>query len=116
MSGPRPLGAARHHGEALRRARGLALLALGVAGWPGPVGADEIPVAAADRAGLTVTIYNDGLALIGDRREVTLAPGPNRLAFLAVTAALQPEAARLSVAGGGVIEQGLAFDPLGKAG
>ena len=93
-------------------ARVLALLAFGVAGLPAPAGADEIPVGAADRAGLTVTIYNDGLALIGDRREVTLAPGPNRLAFLDVSAALQPETARLRVADAVVIEQGLAFDPL----
>ncbi|HLB79340.1 MAG TPA: hypothetical protein VJJ77_02460, partial [Dongiaceae bacterium] len=92
----------------MRAARALAILALAAA----PAGADEIPVAAADRAGLTVTIYNDGLALVGDRREVTLAEGPNRLAFLDVSAALQPETARLRVAGAVVIEQGLAFDPL----
>ncbi len=77
-----------------------------------PAAADEIPVAAAERTGLTVTIYNDDLALVGDRREVTLAPGPNRLAFLDVSAALQPETARLRIEGGTVIEQGLAFDPL----
>jgi hypothetical protein len=92
----------------MRAARALAILALAA----GPAGADEIPVAAADRAGLTVTIYNDGLALVGDRREVTLAQGPNRLAFLDVSAALQPETARLRVADAVVIEQGLAFDPL----
>src|ERR1700760_4112602 len=48
-----------------------------------------------DQQSVAVTIYNDGLALIKDVRQVVLDPGPGRLALRDVSARMRPETAQL---------------------
>ena len=66
--------------------------------------------------GLAVTIYNADLALVKDRRRLTLQPGLNRLAWRNVSVEIQPETALLSEASGQLpfelIEQNFDFDLL----
>jgi len=63
---------------------------------------------------LAVTIYNQDLALIHDRRLVALRAGENDLAFLEVAVGIRPETALLQAANGklSVIEQNFDFDLL----
>ena len=75
-----------------------------------------------DQQGVAVTIYNDDLALVKDRRTVTLsaasADGRVALAFRDVSARIRPQTALLrDVDGGGltVIEQNFDFDLLTPA-
>jgi hypothetical protein len=75
-----------------------------------------------DQQGVAVTIYNDDLALVKDRRLVTLpavpADGRGALAFRDVSARIRPQTALLrDVDGGGltVIEQNFDFDLLTPA-
>jgi hypothetical protein len=74
----------------------------------------ETRVTQADQASVAVTIYNENLALVKDRRRVTLAPGIQNLAFIDVSAQLRPETALLHSDGGqlGVLEQNFEFDLL----
>mgnify|MGYP000394969837 FL=1 len=69
-----------------------------------------------DQQSVAVTIYNDGLALIKDLRQVQLASGQNTLAFRDVSAQIRPETALLrSVSHPGqlsVFEQNFDFDLL----
>ncbi len=76
--------------------------------------AGERPVPLSDQTGVAVTIYNGDLALVKDRRRVSLEGGANRLAFIDVSAQMRPETALLSAEGGGVevVEQNFNFDLL----
>ena len=49
----------------------------------------------AEQKSVAVTIYNDDLALVKDRRLVSLAAGENRLAFTEISALIRPETALL---------------------
>ena len=94
-----------------------------------PVGAAADEAASAelrstldDQQGVAVTIYNDDLALVKDRRLVTLPAVPTdgrvALAFRDVSARIRPQTALLrDVDGGGltVIEQNFDFDLLTPA-
>ncbi|HEY4161973.1 MAG TPA: DUF4139 domain-containing protein, partial [Dongiaceae bacterium] len=66
------------------------------------------------QTGIAVTIYNQDLALIRDNRKVDLKAGENDIAFVDVSAAIRPETALLTAAGGGltVTEQNFDFDLL----
>lgn len=79
-----------------------------------PARAQETRVTQADQTEVAVTIYNENLALVKDRRRVTLAPGIQNLAFIDVSAQLRPETALLHSDGGqlGVLEQNFEFDLL----
>lgn len=57
--------------------------------------AAEIVSTLADQEEVAVTIYNDDLALVRDRRQVTLPKGPVALALGEVSAQLRPETALL---------------------
>ena len=69
-----------------------------------------------DQRGVGVTIYNTDLALVRDRRHVTLPQGESRLALRDVSARIQPETALLQSVGNpgrlGVIEQNFNYDLL----
>jgi hypothetical protein len=75
-----------------------------------PVQAAEVRVGDGARTGLDLTVYNQDLALIGDRRKVVLNPGENTLALEGVSTALWPESVLLRGAGLRLIEQSFAFD------
>jgi len=97
------------------------LLGIGIAPAlfaPMPVAAKEAErrTTLEDQQNVAVTIYNDDLALIKDRRRVTLDQGENLLAFREVSARMRPETALLRSLnhpdGFGVIEQNFDFDLL----
>jgi hypothetical protein len=94
----------------------LALLGLGagLAWLGGPALAAERPVGLQDQTGVAVTIYNQDLALVRDRRTVTLDQGENHLAFIDVSAMIRPETALLAgeKAPITILEQNFDFDLL----
>lgn len=61
---------------------------------------------------VAVTIYNDDLALVQDKRTLTLPGGRSRQEFPDVSASIRPETVTLSGAGLGVVEQNFDFDLL----
>jgi hypothetical protein len=91
--------------------RALLLAALPLAAQTG-----EIPTGLRDQQALAVTIYNGGLALVKDQREVRLPKGELALAFQEVSAQIRPETALLrnltAPKGFFVIEQNFDFDLL----
>jgi hypothetical protein len=102
-----------------RRSLKAALVASALASslaWTAPVPAAEGEVAVGLNAqtGVAVTIYNQDLALVKDRRVVPLVAGVNRLAFIDVSAQIRPETALLSTSEGrlAVLEQNFDFDLL----
>jgi hypothetical protein len=68
-------------------------------------------VSAADRA-LSVTIYNDNLALVQDRRDIDVKDGRQRIEFQDVSAQIRPETVSLSAADISIVEQNFDFDLL----
>ncbi len=78
--------------------------------------ANEVRTTLDNQTAVSVTIYNDNLALVKDRRRVFLEEGANLLAVREVSARMQPETAMLrSLNAGGslrVIEQNFDFDLL----
>src|ERR1700743_2034717 len=87
----------------------LRLLCIGCRGWL-LVNAPS----AADRA-LSVTIYNDNLALVQDRRDIDVKDGRQRIEFQDVSAQIRPETVSLSPAGISIREQNFDFDLLTPA-
>jgi hypothetical protein len=69
--------------------------ALLLAALPALLVAQEITTTLKDQKTLAITIYNDNLALVKDRREVRLPKGEARLAFQEVSAQIRPETALL---------------------
>jgi hypothetical protein len=63
-------------------------------------GTDERSTTAADRVGVSLTVYQQDLGLVRDRRRVTFADGANTLAFAGVSLRLMPQTARLAVRDG----------------
>jgi len=69
------------------------------------------PAWAAERA-LSVTIYNDDLALIQDRRDIDVKDGRQRIEFQDVSAQIRPETVSLSAPDISILEQNFDFDLL----
>jgi hypothetical protein len=84
-----------------------------------PSMATEIVSTLADQQEVAVTIYNDDLALVRDRRQVTLPKGTAALALREVSAQIRPETALLRSLshprGFAVYEQNFDFDLLTPA-
>ena len=75
----------------------------------------ERRIALEDQTGVSITIYNEDLALVRDRRRIALADGRNRLAFLGISPQIRPETALLRTDGGGefdIVEQSFQSDLL----
>jgi hypothetical protein len=75
----------------------------------------EVNSGAADREAVAVTVYNDDLALVKERRRVDLPAGLARLSLREVAAQMRPETALLRAVSGqplGLIEQNFDFDLL----
>src|ERR1700761_3744338 len=74
------------------------------------------PVAAAaappDARNLSVTIYNDDLALVQDTRPIAVKAGRQRIEFQDVSAQIRPETVSLLAPGVSIIEQNFDFDLL----
>jgi hypothetical protein len=73
-----------------------------------------VPAAAADRT-VSVTIYNDDLALVQDRRDIEIKGGRQRIEFQDVSAQIRPETAALAAADISIVEQNFDFDLLTPA-
>jgi hypothetical protein len=72
------------------------------------------PAIAADRT-VSVTIYNDNLALVQDRRDIDIKGGRQRIEFQDVSAQIRPETASLAAADISILEQNFDFDLLTPA-
>ena len=72
------------------------------------------PAGAADRT-VSVTIYNDNLALVQDRRDIEVKDGRQRIEFQDVSAQIRPETVSLSAADISIVEQNFDFDLLTPA-
>ena len=72
--------------------------------------AEEQRVGDETRTGLDITVYNQDLGLISERRKVTLRQGMNILALEGVSAALRPETVLLRGADLRLVEQSFTFD------
>ena len=102
----------------------LALLALGVActslGFPsGTPGPDRTSTVEAAESGLALTVYNQGTALVRDRRQFDLDQGVNELRFGEVAASIDPTSVLFTSLtdprGTSVLEQNFEFDLVGAA-
>ncbi len=95
------------------RQRALVLLLLCVVP---PTAAAEARSTAADRTEISVTVYQDDLALVREVRRLRLPTGESRVALADVSAKMQPETAELSGLGAGgaprILEQTFDFDLL----
>ncbi|RLB66837.1 MAG: DUF4139 domain-containing protein, partial [Deltaproteobacteria bacterium] len=72
----------------------------------------EVVTTLEDQIGVAVTIYNQNLALVKDKRRLSLAKGEVNLAFREVSAQMRPETALLTATGLTVLEQNFEFDLL----
>ncbi len=73
----------------------------------------EIPPPSQTAQGeVSVTIYNNNLALVQDRRQLDIAANRSRLEFPDVSAQIRPETVTLTGAGIGIVEQNFDFDLL----
>lgn len=73
---------------------------------------EEITVSAKEQQSVSLTIYNKNLALIKDRRTVTVPRGNQTLAFQEVSARIKPETALFQGEGFQVFEQNFEYDLL----
>ena len=91
-----------------------ALAVLATASLSLPALAQEVQVPLSAQTGVSVTIYNQDLALVRDQRSVSLESGINNLAFVDVSAFMRPETALIVVDGidTNVLEQNFNFDLL----
>lgn len=74
--------------------------------------ADEVKVGLEGQTGVGLTIYNNDLALVRDSRRLNVVKGENRLAFIDVSAQIQPETASIEGGKFTVLEQNFDFDLL----
>lgn len=70
------------------------------------------PIASSAQGDLSVTIYNNNLALIQDTRQLALPRGRSRQEFADVSAQIRPETVTLTAAGAGIVEQNFDYDLL----
>ena len=77
-------------------------------GWAG----DEIAVSSLEQQAVSLTIYNNNLALIKDKRLITVPEGGHTLALKEVSARMKPETALLAGADIEVLEQNFEYDLL----
>ncbi|MFM9935927.1 MAG: DUF4139 domain-containing protein [Novosphingobium sp.] len=78
-----------------------------------PASAQQVSTATGSAQGdVSLTIYNNDLALVQDTRKLTLHKGRTLQEFSDVSAAIRPETVTLSGAGAGIIEQNFDYDLL----
>jgi hypothetical protein len=100
-----------HHLKASAAVAALVLLAGGSAARA----EEEVSLSAADQTDLAITIYNQGLAQVRDRRQLALAAGVSRVHFAGVAAQIQPSTSLLKAPGLRLIEQNFDYDLLTPA-
>ncbi len=87
----------------------ICLVLMTQAAWAAPTGTTTT---LEDQTGVSVTIYNQNLALIKDQRTITLSEGVQVLDFREVSAQIKPETALLSGDDISILEQNFEFDLL----
>ena len=92
--------------------KALVLAAAFLCCWEAVQAGDEIVVSAREQQSVSVTIYNKNLALIKDRRAITLPAGVQTLAFREVSAKIKPETALMTGGDVAVLEQNFEYDLL----
>ena len=70
------------------------------------------PTAASAQGDVSVTIYNNGQALVQDIRQLNIAAGRSRIEFPDVSAQIWPQTLSFAAAGAGIVEQNFDFDLL----
>ncbi len=90
----------------------LLLCLLGPATWLPPAAAAEIQVTAESRSSLTLTVYEQDLAMVSEERRVDLSAGENLLAIEDVSDRLRPETVLLGGPDLRLVEQSFAGDLL----
>ncbi|WP_394652109.1 DUF4139 domain-containing protein [uncultured Sphingomonas sp.] len=90
-----------------------AILAGGLLMLAQPVAAQsDVPAAATAQGDLSVTIYNNDVALVQDIRRIDLPAGRTRQAFPDVSAQIRPETVSLSAPDAAIVEQNFDYDLL----
>ncbi|GEN99780.1 hypothetical protein NSE01_16130 [Novosphingobium sediminis] len=90
-------------------------LMLGLAAaLPAPLWAQGAPSSApaSGQGDVSLTIYNNDLALVQDKRQITLQRGMNRQEFPDVSAMIRPETVTLGSGDAGIVEQNFDYDLL----
>jgi hypothetical protein len=77
-----------------------------------PLAAQTTPPGATAQGDVAVTIYNDNLALVQDKRQINLPGRRTRQEFPDVSAQIRPETVTLSGEGIEIVEQNFDFDLL----
>lgn len=72
----------------------------------------QSPVAASAQGEVSLTIYNNDLALVQDVRQMALPTGRSRQEFPDVSAQIRPETVTLNATGTGIVEQNFDYDLL----
>ena len=96
------------------RAAVLATLSAAALSVPGAAGQAQVvadPDATA-QGDVSVTIYNNGLGLVQDVRQLEIAAGRSTIAFPDVSAQIRPETLSFAAEGTGIVEQNFDFDLL----
>lgn len=89
--------------------RGILVVA-GLAALPVPAIAQSL--AGSAQGDVSLTIYNNDLALVQDVRQMSLPLGRTRQEFPDVSAAIRPETVTLNAGGTGIVEQNFDYDLL----
>jgi hypothetical protein len=93
-----------------------ALLAISAAALSLPAFAQNLPDPNATAQGdLSVTIYNNGQALVQDVRQLAIGQGRSQIQFPDVSAMIRPETLSFAAANTGIVEQNFDFDILTPA-
>lgn len=92
--------------------RNSVALALALAASPLLAQDSANPVAPSAQGDVSVTIYNNNLALVQDVRNLNIASGVSRIEFPDVSAQIRPETLSFSAPGAAIIEQNFDYDLL----
>lgn len=92
--------------------RNSVALALALAASPLVAQDSANPVAPSAQGDVSVTIYNNNLALVQDVRNLNIASGVSRIEFPDVSAQIRPETLSFSAPGASIIEQNFDYDLL----
>lgn len=77
---------------------------------PFPLAAQSVPTSA--QGDVSLTIYNNDLALVQDKRQITLPKGISKQEFPDVSAMIRPETVTLGSGDAGIVEQNFDYDLL----
>lgn len=89
-----------------------AIAALAALTGPLPLAAQTAPTEKSAQGDVSVTIYNNGQALVRDERQINVPAGISRIPFPDVSAQIRPETVTLNGNGFSILEQNFDYDLL----